>query len=102
MIRHPPRSTLFPYTTLSRSATAGSAFATQPVVKIEDAFGNVVTTDTSSVTATINTGTGTLDGTTTIAAVGSVATFADLHIDTTGAYTLHFADGSLTSANGGS
>ena len=36
----------------SATATAGVAFATQPVVKEEDAFGNVITTDsTHTVTA---------------------------------------------------
>src|SRR5205085_1880831 len=82
--------------------TAGSAFATQPVVKVEDAYGNVVTSDSSNVTATLSSGTGTLQGTTTIAASSGVATFTNLRIDTTGAKTLHFADGALTTANSGS
>src|SRR6202040_3688626 len=32
------------YTTQPAGATAGSAFGTQPVVTVEDAFGNTVTT----------------------------------------------------------
>src|SRR3712207_7544869 len=37
MIRRPPRSTLFPYTTLFRSALAGFVDPTERVVTIEDA-----------------------------------------------------------------
>ena len=41
----------------SATATAGVAFATQPVVTEEDAFGNVITTDsTHTVTAARSTG----------------------------------------------
>ena len=40
-------------------ADAGTAFGTQPAIAIEDASGNVVTTDLSPVTLTITTGTGT-------------------------------------------
>src|SRR3989440_318845 len=63
MIRRPPRSTLFPYTTLFRS--------------IEDAAGNTVssgTDSTDSVTFSKTAGTGTVTGLTTVAASGRVAT----------------------------
>ena len=83
-------------------ATAGSVFVTQPVLAVQDAFGNTVTSDTSSVTATINSGTGSLAGTTTVAAVNGVASFTNLRIDTAGAKTLQFADGALTAVNSGS
>ena len=47
------------------TATAGVAFATQPVVYEEDQFGNVETTDsTTKVTATLASGSGPLQGTT--------------------------------------
>ena len=85
-------------TTDPAGATAGSAFATQPVVTVEDAFGNTVTTgadSTINITMTIQTGTGTLQGTATKAAVAGVATFTNLRIDTTGAKTLRAA-GTLT------
>src|SRR3989441_9415475 len=44
MIRRPPRSTLFPYTTLFRSQTtpAGTAVAVPPAVRITDASGNPI------------------------------------------------------------
>src|SRR2546422_7513032 len=64
----------------SSTATAGVAFASQPVVKEEDSFGNVITTDsTHTVTAARGThGTATLQGTLTVTLAGGVATFANL------------------------
>jgi hypothetical protein len=50
----------------SATATAGQAFAVQPVIKEEDAFGNVETSDNSTqVTASLHSGSGPLQGTTT-------------------------------------
>src|SRR6266851_2028853 len=50
------------------TATAGANFSPVPVVRLQDAFGNLVTTDSSTVvTATLNTGTATLQGTTGVA-----------------------------------
>jgi hypothetical protein len=62
----------------SASTVAGVAFATQPVVTIEDAFGNVLTSgsdSTVSVALTLTTGTGSLGGTASMAAVNGVADF---------------------------
>src|SRR6202030_1416772 len=86
------------FTTQPAGATAGSAFGTQPVVTVEDAFGNTVTTgadSTINVTAAIQTGGGTLTGTAIKAAVAGVATFTNLRIDTSGAHTLS-ATGTLS------
>ena len=68
---------------------------------VQDAAGNTVTSDSSSVTLAIGTnpGGGTLSGTTTVAAVNGVATFAGLSIDKSGTgYTLTASDGALTGA----
>src|SRR5207249_218727 len=87
-------------TTQPAGATAGSAFTTQPIVKIEDQYNNVVTSDTSTVTVSLGSGTGPLQGTLTKAAVAGVATFTGLRIDdASDAKTLHFADGALTAAD---
>ena len=70
-------------------------------VSVEDANGNVVTTNISSVTIALgaNPGSGTLGGTLTAAAVNGVATFSNLSINKAGTgYTLTAADGSLTGA----
>ncbi len=72
-------------------------------VDVEDAYGNLVTTDSSSVTLSLPTGLagGTLGGTTTARASGGVATFAGLSITRTGNYTLRASDQSLAAASSG-
>jgi alpha-tubulin suppressor-like RCC1 family protein len=70
-------------------------------VTVQDAGGNTVTSAVTSVTLAIgtNSGGGTLSGTTTVAAVGGVATFSNLSIDRAGAgYTLTAAAAGLTGA----
>ena len=83
------------------STVAGVAIATQPIVTVQDAFGNTVTGDTSTVTLALTTGTGVLSGTLTKAAVAGVADFAGqaLSINLVGAdKVLTASDGGLTSA----
>ncbi len=78
-------------------ATGGSPFSGQPAVAIQDEEGDTVLTNGSNVTVSLGAGPGTLSGTTTVAAVGGIATFTNLRIDNAGAgYVLHFSDGSLT------
>jgi uncharacterized protein (TIGR02145 family) len=90
-------------TTQPSGAAAGTAFTTQPVVRITDLSGNTVTTSTVNVVATIATGAGTLNGTTTVAAVNGVATFTDLVLSgTAGNFTLAFTPTSLTAATSNS
>jgi len=80
-------------------ATAGSAFPIQPVVKIEDASGNVVTNSTALVTLIVNDNRATLYGTTTVRAVNGIATFTDLSIRLAGFdYRLMAISPGLTSA----
>jgi hypothetical protein len=90
------------FTTQPGNGTGGSALSTQPVVAVQDAGGNTVTTDTSAVTLAIGTNPsgGTLTCTTDpLAAVSGVATFAGCKIDKAGnGYTLTATDGALTSA----
>jgi len=86
------------FTTQPAGATAGSTFGTQPVVTVQDAFGNTVTTGADStidVTMAIQSGGGSLQGMATKAAVAGVATFTNLRIDTSGAHTLS-ASGTLS------
>lgn len=81
-------------------ATIGGVLATQPVVELQDAAGNVVTSSTNFVAATIASGGGTLSGTTTIAAVAGVVTFTDLRITgAAGARTLSFTAGALSATS---
>ncbi len=68
--------------------TAELPFAVQPIVRVEDDGGNLVTCDSGQMAASILPGTGTagaqLGGTTTVAAAGGVASFSDLSIDLPG------------------
>ena len=74
---------LLVFTTQPGDATAGSSFGTQPVVTIEDAGGNTITTDTSSITLAVATGLGSLSDCTSTTTAG-VATFNGCSIGTGG------------------
>ena len=74
----------------SATAVVRVPFAQQPVVRIEDQFGNLRNNDTWNVTAARNAGDGELEGTTSVAAVGGVATFTDLANSAVGDITITF------------
>ena len=88
----------------SPTATAGVAFATQPIVKEEDALGNVITTDSTS-TVTVargDHGTGALQGSElTVTLVNGVATFSGLFYDVAETLNLSFTTnaGSFTATS---
>ncbi|MDO8661655.1 MAG: Ig-like domain-containing protein, partial [Candidatus Omnitrophota bacterium] len=65
----------------SATATAGTAFGTQPIVAVQDAYGNTVTSDnaTSITLSRGTTGTDTLQGTLTATASSGLATFNGLY-----------------------
>ena len=85
----------------SATAVAGVAFATQPVIQVQDAFNNWRSGDTLVITATRNSGAGTLLGTTNITAVGGIATFTNLAHPYATNIALTFSSGSLTATNSG-
>ncbi len=79
-------------------STGGVAFPAQPVVEVQDAAGNLVTSYTGSVTVTIGTnpGGGTLAGITSIQVSNGKASFSGLSIDKPGVgYTLAASSGAL-------
>jgi hypothetical protein len=80
------------FTVQPGDAAAGSAFGTQPVVTIEDAGGNTVTTDTDSVTMAIGSGAGAISGCSETTTAG-VATFTGCSINNTGPFRLRAGDG---------
>src|SRR5881396_438867 len=89
------------FTVQPSDAVAGGAITPAVRVAVDDAQGNSVTTATSSITLAIgvNPASGTLSGTTTVAAVNGVATFANLSINNPGTgYTLTASATGLTSA----
>src|SRR5262249_36501975 len=88
----------------SSTATAGVAFAQQPVVQVRDQFGNVRNTNngtadnTTVVTATRSAGSGTLQGTTNRTAVNGVVTYTNLSHNVATNITVLFSSGSLSNA----
>ena len=93
----------------SQPTDAGNEITISPDITVEfrDASNNLVTTETSNVTLAFGTdpsaGAAALAGTLTVAAVGGVATFNDISIDTiaTG-YTFDFTSGVLPTATSNS
>ncbi|QOJ15705.1 MAG: hypothetical protein HRU75_14100 [Planctomycetia bacterium] len=98
---------------ISPAAPAALAFGQQPTqvnlfenitpavtVRVNDAFGNLTSSPSANVTMSIQTGPAgaTLSGGTTRASTGGVATFDDLRLDRSGAYTLRAEAGGLTAA----
>jgi hypothetical protein len=81
------------------NATAGATISPAVTVVVEDANGNTVPNDTSTVTLTLSGGTF-ANGSNTVsaAAVNGIATFSTLVINAAGSYTLAASDGSLTGA----
>ncbi len=83
----------------SSNATAGVAFLTQPVIEEEDRYGNVETSDDSTVVmASLASGTGPLQGDNMATLSGGVATFIGLADDTAETMRLNFESGNLQAA----
>ena len=85
------------------NSTMSSTLSPEPVVAVEDASGNIVTTDLSPVTLTITSGTGTSGASLSASCSGTefygVVTFSGCEIATSGSgYTLTATDSNLTSA----
>ncbi len=94
------------FTTSPTNSVAGSALATQPKVTVEDAYGNVVTTNSSTASLAITSltptsgGPGTLTGCTQSGETNGVISFTGCEINTAGVgYELHATDGTLTAVN---
>ena len=89
------------FTTSPNNGVPHKAFTAQPVVAVQDAFGNTVTTAATPVALSIgaNPGSGTLSGTRTVTSVNGVASYLALSIDLAGSgYTLVAASSGLTAA----
>lgn len=81
---------------LPLTVTAGQILTPAPVIEIFDQYGNLETADNSTqITVVIETGSGTLRGTTTVTVVNGVATFNDVYDTVSGTITLSFESGTL-------
>jgi hypothetical protein len=77
-------------------AEAGAVLSPAPQVRVEDAWGNLVTSGSVDVTLALQGGAGALTGSVTASTVGGVATFADLSVDVAaGSYALVASTGTL-------
>ncbi|MGE5142238.1 MAG: hypothetical protein ACM3OA_02260, partial [Acidobacteriota bacterium] len=97
----PPGPTQLAFKISPGNSTAGVTFAPSVVVEARDADGNLVSDYTGTIALTIvtNPGSGTLSGTTSLNAVGGVATFSTLSINKSGSgYKLQATSGNLTAA----
>ena len=100
-ITHAAASQLVVTSQPSASSAVGFPFAVQPVVTVQDQFGNTVTNSVLVVTASLTTGSGTLTGTVTETAVAGVANFVGngMKIDQLGTdKVLTFSASGVTSA----
>ena len=96
-------SRLVIHTQPSTTATAGQAFAIQPVIYEEDTYGNLETGDNGTVvTAALSSGSGPLQGTVTAVVSGGVATFSNLADNKAETISLQFTSGSLSKSISGS
>jgi hypothetical protein len=88
----------------SPSAAVGAPFATQPILRMMDHYGNTVLSSSTVITASETSG-GSLNagGITpvTVTTANGVATFSGLFVTNTGTVTLTFSSGSLTPTNSG-
>ena len=90
------------FTQTPTSGTAGQTLGTLKVA-IENLSGQVVTSDNSAVTLSIGSGPGGFTGasTVTVNAVNGIATFSNLVLNVSGAYTLNDSDGTITNGASG-
>ncbi len=72
-------------TPLAAPSGNGGTLVTQPVVAVQDQYGNTVTSSTPTFTASVGTGAWTLGGATSQAAVAGVAAFTNLSATVNGA-----------------
>ena len=83
----------------STAAAAGLPLQIQPVVDIQDSYGNRVVSSVGAVTAAVEAGsTQTLSGTTTVQVANGRATFRDLAVSTAGTVRLRFSASGLPDA----
>jgi hypothetical protein len=79
------------------TAVVAGAVVSPIVAQVEDTFGNIVTSDNSNVSLAAPSGS--LGGTTTVAAVDGIATFNNVWLDAPGNFALSAAAGAVTATS---
>lgn len=87
---HGPPAALVLVTQPPAIVFTGMVFAPQPVAELRDAWGNVATDASGTVTASLAAGSGTLNGLTTVAVGAGRATFTNLAVSGEGTHQLAF------------
>jgi len=77
------------------SSVVGKAATPGLLIAVEDAFGNIITTDSSTVTLAMTGGPGNVTGTLAVKASHGKAKFNNVKFDTAGGYTFTATDASL-------
>jgi hypothetical protein len=87
-----------PTTTVKGDAITDASFSSGAPIQVEivDGGGNLVSTASASISLAANGGPGSLQGTTTVATSGGIATFTGVSIDQDGTYTLAASATGLT------
>ena len=99
VVKHPPVPTQLVWDTQPGDSLSGNTLSRQPVLKLEDAYGDVETADNDDqVTVTLTSGSG-LSGTQTVTLNAGVATFGNLSVTGPGNYTLTATCGGVASTS---
>ncbi len=98
----PPTATKLGFNVQPSAVGVNTSISPAVKVEIQDASGARVTGSTANVTIAKLTGSGTLTGTLTVAAVAGLATFSDLKLDAADTYTLRATSSGLTQADSSS
>ncbi len=84
------------FTTAPGGGTHGTVWAQQPVVAVEDAWNNIVTTSTASIKLSLSSGNGFSCTTNPLNATGGSASFTGCLVTKAGSYTLQATSSGLT------
>lgn len=95
----PPTATKLGYTVQPSNAVIATNISPAVKVAVQDANGGTMTASTATVVMTKLSGTGSLSGTTSVAAVAGIATFSDLKLSAASDVVLRASSGALTVAD---
>jgi hypothetical protein len=90
------------FSTQPGNGTENSPLGPQPIVRVEDAFGNLGINFSDAVTLALSSSGARLNGANPVNVVNGVAIFSDLSVDNVGTYTLNASASGLTGATSNS
>ena len=100
---NPGIATALAITTAPTTGQSGVVLSPQPIIRLVDANGNTVPSNSVTVTAALASGSGALGGALTALTTNGVATFSSLALTgSAGSFTINFSSGGLTPVTSGS